>query len=193
VTGVHPLSTFMRIEAYYMFEYDAVYAHNPGVDLMKFVTCFNVRSVPGVRMHLLDSGSSLFLTPFKDALILGIKTVINITGVGGDVTKIKSQLVYTFLDSKGEYVGFHYQSLYLLESLLIPLFATGPVEQQMWSFLLGPSSPCVITSKGRFKYLYSDAQQQDFIGCPKDSTLFQLWRVERGLLKGYAKCLTTGA
>jgi hypothetical protein len=147
----------MKLEAYRMFEYDAqkkryrcFYAHDPGVDLMKFMTCFNVRSVPGVRMHLLDSGSSLFLTPFKDALILGIKTVMNIKGVGGDVAKIKSPLVYTFLDSKGEYVGFHYQDLYLLESLPIPLFATGPAEQQMWSFLLGPSSPCAITSKGRF-------------------------------------------
>jgi hypothetical protein len=66
-------------------------------------------------MHLLDSGSSLFLTPFKDALILGIKTVMNIGGVGGDVAKIKLPLVYTFLDSKGEYVGFHYQSLYVRE------------------------------------------------------------------------------
>jgi hypothetical protein len=101
-------------------------------------------------MHLLDSGSFLFRTPHKDALILGIKTVMNIRGVGGDVAKIKSPLVYTFLDSKGEYVGFHYQSLYLLESLPIPLFATGPAEQQLWSFLLGPSSPCAITSKGRF-------------------------------------------
>jgi hypothetical protein len=99
----------MRIEAYRMFEYDAeksmfrcFYAHDPAVDLMQFMTCINVRSVPRVRMHLLDSGSSLFRTPHKDALILGIKT-----------------------------------SLYLLESLPIPLFATGPVEQQMWSFLLG--------------------------------------------------------
>ena len=157
VTGAHPLSAFMKIEAYRMFEYDAetrmyryFYAHDPGVDLMKFMTYFNVRSVPGVRMHLLDSGSSLFLTPHRDALILGIKTVMNIRGVGGDVAKIKSPLVYTFLDIKGEFVGFHYQSLYLLESLPIPLFATGPAEQQMWSFLLGPSSPCAITSKGRF-------------------------------------------
>ena len=116
-TGAHPLSPFMRIEAYRMFD---------------------VRAVPGVRLHLLDSDSSLFLTPFKDALILGIRTVMNIWGVGGDVSKVKSPLVYTFLDSKGEYVGFHYQALYLLESLPIPLFATGPAEQQMWSFLLGP-------------------------------------------------------
>ncbi len=128
-----------------MFEYDAEKSmfrcfctHDPAVDLMQFMTCINMRSVPRVRMHLLDSGSSLFRTPHKDALILGIKTVMNIRGVGGDVAKIKkSSLVYTFLDSQGEYVGFHYQSLYLLESLPIPLFATGPVEQQMWSFLLG--------------------------------------------------------
>ena len=51
-------------------------------------------------MHLLDSGSSLFLTPHTDALILGIKTVMNIRGVGGDVVKIKSPLVYTFLDTQ---------------------------------------------------------------------------------------------
>ena len=118
--------------------------------MMQFIQCFNVRTLPGVRLHLLDSGSSLFLTPFKDAMILGIRTVMNIRGVGGDVSKVKSPLVYTFLDSKGEYVGFHYQALYLLESLPIPLFATGPVEQQMWSFLLGPSSPCAITADGRF-------------------------------------------
>jgi hypothetical protein len=55
-----------------MFEYDVensmyrcVYAHDPGVDLMR--------------------------------------------GVGGDVAKIKSPLVYTFLDSKGDYVVFHDQ------------------------------------------------------------------------------------
>jgi hypothetical protein len=114
LTGVHPLSAFMRIEAYRLFEYDAeksmyrcLYAHDPGVDLMKFMTCFNVRSVPGVRIHLLDSGSSLFLTPHKDALILGIQTLMHIRGFGGDVAKIKSPLVYNFLNSKGEYVGFH--------------------------------------------------------------------------------------
>ena len=118
--------------------------------MMQFMRCFNVRAVPGVRLHLLDSGSSLFLTPFKDALILAIKTIMNIRGVGGDVSKIKSPLVYTFLDSKGEYVGFHYQALHLLESLPILLFATGPAEQQMWSFWLGPSSPCAITADGRF-------------------------------------------
>ena len=101
-----------------MFEYDAnlrrhrcFYAHDPEVDLMQFMQCFNVHAVPGVRLNLLESGSPLFLTPFKGALILGIKTVMNIRGVGGDVSKLKSPLVYTFLDSKGEYVGFHCQAL----------------------------------------------------------------------------------
>ena len=77
MTGVHPLSPFMRIEAHRMFEYDSkkgryrcFYAHDPEVDLMQFMQCFNVHVVPGVRLHLLDSVSSLFLTPFKDALIL---------------------------------------------------------------------------------------------------------------------------
>jgi hypothetical protein len=90
VTGAHPLSTFMKLEAYRMFEYDAnlrryrcFYAHNPEVDLMQFMQCFNVRAVPGVRLHLLDSGSSLFLTPFQDALILGIKNRHEHTGASG--------------------------------------------------------------------------------------------------------------
>ena len=60
------------------------------VELIQFTQCFNVRAVPGVRLHL-----------------LGIRTVMNIRGVGGDVSKVKSPLVYRFLDSKGEYVGFH--------------------------------------------------------------------------------------
>ena len=90
MTGAHPFSPFMRIEAYRMFEYDAnerryrcFYAHDPEVDLMQFMQCFNMRAVPGVRLHLLDSDSSLFLTHFKDALILGIKTVMNMRGRRG--------------------------------------------------------------------------------------------------------------
>ena len=68
VTGAHPLSSFMKIEAYRMFEYDAklkkyrcFYAHDPGVDLMQFMQCFNVRAVPGVRLHLLIFGIFSFL------------------------------------------------------------------------------------------------------------------------------------
>jgi hypothetical protein len=74
---------------------------------------------------------------------------MNIRGVGGDVAKIKSPLVSTFLDSKGEYVGFHYQSLYLLESLTIPLFATGPTS---WA----PARP-VLSQVRVGSCLYSDA------------------------------------
>jgi hypothetical protein len=68
VTGVHLLSTFMRIEAYRMFEYDAE----------KRMYHASTRTIRGF------------------------------------------------------------------------LFATGPSEEQMWSLLLGPSSPCAITSNGRF-------------------------------------------
>jgi hypothetical protein len=112
--------------------------------------------------------SPLFPTPHKDALVLGIKTVMNIRGVGGDVAKIKSPLVYTFLDNKGEYVGFHYQSLYLLESLPIPLLATTDQRssrcgRSCWA----PARP-VLSQVRVGSYQYSNAQQQDFIRCPKD-------------------------
>ena len=73
VTGAHPL----------------FYSHDPGVDLMQFMQCLKVSVVPGVRLHLLGSGSSLYLTPFKDALILEIKTVMNVRGVAGDVSTVK--------------------------------------------------------------------------------------------------------
>ena len=59
VTGSHPLSTFMKLEAYRMFEYDAkerryrcFYAHDPGVDLMQFMQCFNVRAAASLGFGL---------------------------------------------------------------------------------------------------------------------------------------------
>ena len=89
VTGAHPLSTFMNLETYRMFEYNAnlrryrcFYSHDPEVDLMQFMQCFNVRAVPGVRLHLLDSVSSLFLTPFKDDICDGTSSSVHVVVLG---------------------------------------------------------------------------------------------------------------
>ena len=67
VTGAHPLSTFMKLETYRMFEYDAnlrryrcFYAHDPEVDLTQFMQCFNACCARGKAASL---GFGLFSFP----------------------------------------------------------------------------------------------------------------------------------
>ena len=50
----------------------------------------------------------------------------------------------------------HFQCVFLLETLPIPLFATGPCEQQGWGFSLNDSSPCTTMPDGRCVPLFRD-------------------------------------
>jgi hypothetical protein len=85
--------------------------HHDKAEFRQFMACFNVHTAPGIRLHLLDSESSLYLTPYADglltpladALALTIKCERNIRGVGRDMSSLMSEapLMCTFLDTEG--------------------------------------------------------------------------------------------
>ena len=145
----HPLSSVMRLEPYRYFEFDAeLQQYTPvfmGVhcEAAAYLSMVNAQVAQGTRLHLVDSGSSVFTSPHKDTLILPIKTTLKLTGVGGANSELMSPLVYTVLDTNGAYVVLHYQAVYYLPSVPITLFATGPFEQQGWDFHLNAQAPCM--------------------------------------------------
>lgn len=86
--------------------------HHDEAEFRQFMAFFNVHTAPGIRLHLLDSESSLYLTlyadglltPLADALALTIECERNIRGVGGDMSSLMSPLMCTFLDTEGYFV-----------------------------------------------------------------------------------------
>ncbi len=108
------------------------------------------------RLHLVDSGSSVYTSPHKDTLILSIKTSLKLTGFGGAQSDFMSPLIYTVLDVHGKYVVLHYQTVYYLPSVPVVLFATGPFEQQGWTFHLNTQSPCMTKGDGTCVPFFKD-------------------------------------
>ena len=70
----HPLSSVMRLEPYRYFEFDAeLQQYTPafmGVhcEAAAYLSMVNAQVAQGTRLHLVDSGSSVFTSPHKDTL-----------------------------------------------------------------------------------------------------------------------------
>jgi hypothetical protein len=99
---------------------------------------------------------SVFTSPHKDTLILPIKTNLKLTGVGGANSDLMSPLIYTVLDANGADVVLHYQTVYYFPTLPVALFATGPFEQQGWTFHLNVQAPCMTKGDVTFVPLFKD-------------------------------------
>jgi hypothetical protein len=156
----HPLSTVIKIEPYRRFKYckgsGEYTAFEVTGNTAVYLASFTATAAPGIRLWLVDSGSSCFVTPFRDTMILPIRTELQMSGIGGAQSKMVSPLILSFLDADGKYAVLHFQGVFLLESLPIPLFATGPCEQQGWGFSLNASSPCATLPDGRCVPLFRD-------------------------------------
>lgn len=81
--------------------------------------------------------------------------------------KLEPYRRFSYCEDSGKYVAFevtyvlfHFQCVFLLESVLIPLYATGPCEQQGWGFWLNASSPCAMSPDGRCVPLFRDRGQR---------------------------------
>ena len=159
---LHPLSAVMRLEPYRFFEFDADSQQYTSAfmgvqsEATAYLTTIHAQVAQGTRLHLVDSGSSVYTSPHKDTLVLPIKTNLKLTGVGGAQSDFMSPLIYTVLDVHGKYVVLHYQAVYYLPSVPVALFATGPFEQQGWTFHLNAQAPCMTKGGGTCVPLFKD-------------------------------------
>ena len=84
IPAFHPLSSVTRLEPYRYFEFDAdlqQYTNTfMGVqcEATAFLSTITAQVAQGTRLHLVDSGSSVFTSPHKDTLILPIKTTLKL-------------------------------------------------------------------------------------------------------------------
>ncbi len=142
IPAFNPLSSVMRLEPYRYFEFDDDLQQYTNTfmevqcEATAFLSTITAQVAQGTRLHLVDSGSSVFTSPHKDTSILPIKTTLKLSGVGGVNSDLMSPLIYTVLDANGAYIVLHYQVVYYLPSVTVALFATGQFEQQGWTFHL---------------------------------------------------------
>jgi len=112
----HPFSSVMRLKPYRYFEFDDDLQQYTNAfmgvqcEATAFLSTITAQVAQGTRLHLVDSGSSVFTSPHKDTLILPIKTTLKLTGVGGANSDLMSPLIYTVLDANGAYWTFHLNS-----------------------------------------------------------------------------------
>ncbi len=91
----------------------------------------------------------ILVTPFRDTMILPIHTELQMNDIGGAHSKMVSPLILSFLDADGQHTVLHFQCVFLLATLPIPIFDTGPCEQQGWGISLNASSPYVTLPENR--------------------------------------------
>ena len=143
---LHPLRIqrqLLVLPCDYLHTFPCDYLHKLTGNTAVYLASFTANAAPGIRMWLVDSGSSCFVEPFRDTMILPIRTELQVSVIGGTQSNMVSPLILSFLDADMKYAVLQFQGLFLLESLPIPLFATGPCEQQGWGFCLHASSSCV--------------------------------------------------
>ena len=147
----HPLSTLHRLEPYRLFYFDpesqSYVRWNftyPAAE--QFLKCYSVGvGKPGLHdviLHLLDTGSTAFLSNDRRHFFLRFKCNTVLNGIGTQVVEEYAPVVYSFraLD-EDKYIQFGYTHNYWLPSLGFCIFPVGRALQQNYSFVLDWEHP----------------------------------------------------
>ena len=151
IPAFHPLSTLHRMEPYRLFDFDpesqSYVRWNftfPAAE--QFLKCYSVGvGKPGLHdviLHLLDTGSTAFLSNDKRHFFLRFKCNTVLNGIGTQVVEEYAPVVYSFraLDEE-KYIQFGYTHNYWLPSLGFCIFPVGRALQQNYSFVLDWDHP----------------------------------------------------
>ena len=123
----------------------------------------------GRILHLVDSGSTCFLSPIPEHFLIPARTAMRINGVGQGLADKVSPLAISSVTSQGSYHLIKYPSVYGLTNggLTFPIMPTGKLELQGYRFALEAEHGHVITPQANIVPLLFNA-----------STYFH-WLVER--------------
>ena len=101
----------------YLHTFPCDYLHSLTGNTAVYLASFTANAAPGIRLWSVDSGSSCFVKPFRDTMILPIKTELQMSVIGGTQSKMVSPLILSFLDADMKYAVLQFQGVFLLESL----------------------------------------------------------------------------
>ena len=162
-----PLSTASRIMGRSLFEelqsYRTEVCHGQmqkGLracdELQRILQCFKIASPAGKAPMLVDSGSTCFLSPMHQHIVVRFKCTTDITGVGQSTAKHYSPCVLGGVDVDGQYQVIYHSRIYELSSLDFPIMSTPALERQGYEFQLNSSFSRMSTPEGKIVPLIRD-------------------------------------
>ena len=160
-TTWQPLATAGRLRGLRLA--DMVRAHvliddDGGVFLQQMLKDFKPKNVPGILYWLADSGSTCFVSDEREHILCAEECVMNITGVGATICKLRSQLVITTMDTAGDYNTMQYGRCYNTKGGVgFPIASTGAMARNGCKFNLDYDKPRYTTGGGRTIPLVTDA------------------------------------
>ena len=176
----HPLSTVSLTDAATLSNYSedgnrvypAVLQSDNGdgrAFVSRFLSCYKATPSQGRILHLVDSGSTCFLSPITEHFLIPARTAMRINGVGQGLAERVSPLAISTVTSHGSYHLIKYPAVYGLTNggLTFPIMPTGKLELQGYKFALE-------AEHGHLK-----TPQEDIVPLLFDATTGFHWLVER--------------
>ena len=125
-------------------------------ELQRILQCFKIASPAGKAPMLVDSGSTCFLSPMHQHIVVRFKCTTDITGVGQSTAKHYSPCVLGGVDVDGQYQVIYHSRIYELSSLDFPIMSTPALERQGYEFQLNSSFSRMSTPEGKIVPLIRD-------------------------------------
>ena len=158
-----PLSTASKVRGLNLYEVvQAERCHgqmdsNPACEILqKVLKCFKINRPAGIALSLVDSGSTCFLTPLDEHLIVRYACATPITGIGNSTAKNYSPMIMGAVTSTGQYHVMHYPRIYEMKSLDFTIVSTPALERCGYEFRLNANSSRMITPGGEVVPLVRD-------------------------------------
>ena len=153
-----PLSTVSRMEPYRMTdEFSGQTFMFHGINMRRVLQCYQAREIPGKILHLVDSGSTIFLSPHEHHLIIKHACDMPVNGIGSGRVETWSPTVFGVLTQMGKHHLMACEQIFFMPHLGFPILATGPLELQGYTFRLALQGGCMTTPEGTAVPLYKCA------------------------------------
>ena len=160
---LHPLSVMARTEPYRMLDYcgerqEYCNLNFDSSDMKRLLHCYKMREhgLHNIILHLVDSGSSCFLSPDSRHFYVRRPCDTSIKGIGKEAVTEYSPLFYSFVTEEGGYVMLQFDRVYSMPTLDFPIFSSGKANDLGFKFLLASDAPHMLTPDGRHVPLIRD-------------------------------------
>ena len=130
--------------------------------LQKVLRCFKVTNPTGVALALVDSGSTCFLSPLGEHILVRFHCTTAITGIGQSTAEYYSPCVMGGVTSEGQYHLINYPRVYEMKSLEFPILSTPGLERCGYEFRLNSNFSHMLTPGGEIVPLVREIQGQAF-------------------------------
>ena len=160
---VHPLSSVAMTEPYRFLEFSSERQEYCKLNfdtssMRKLLQCYKMKAhgLANIILHLVDSGSSCFLSPDSRHFYVRRPCDTSIKGIGKENVTEYAPLFYSFVTHEGGYVMLQFDRVYNMPTLDFPIFSSGKANDLGFIFVLASDHPHMLTPDGRHVPLIRD-------------------------------------